>query len=82
MERIAVDLLLDGKVAFVTGASKGIGRCVAEFLAREGCDVVITARTAAQVAEAGARCAAAIAELCNAPDPEAAARAFAQAFAR
>jgi len=41
-----VDLRLEGKVAFVTGASKGIGRCVAEFLAREGCDVVITARTA------------------------------------
>jgi NAD(P)-dependent dehydrogenase (short-subunit alcohol dehydrogenase family) len=41
-----VDLRLDGKVAFVTGASKGIGRSVAEFLAREGCDVVITARTA------------------------------------
>ena len=41
-----MDLRLDGKVAFVTGASKGIGRCAAEFLAREGCDVVITARTA------------------------------------
>jgi 3-oxoacyl-[acyl-carrier protein] reductase len=40
-----VDLRLDGKVAFVTGASKGIGRCVAEHLAREGSDVVITART-------------------------------------
>ncbi len=36
-----MDLRLDGKVACVTGASKGIGRCVAEFLAREGCDVVI-----------------------------------------
>ena len=42
-----MDLRLEGKVAFITGASKGIGRCVAEFLAREGCDVVITARTAA-----------------------------------
>ena len=39
-----MDLRLDGKVAFVTGASKGIGRCVAESLAREGSDVVITAR--------------------------------------
>ena len=38
---VVVDLQLDGKVAFVTGASKGIGRCVAEFLAREGCNVVI-----------------------------------------
>ena len=41
-----MDLRLRGKVAFVTGASKGIGRCVAEHLAREGADVVITARTA------------------------------------
>jgi 3-oxoacyl-[acyl-carrier protein] reductase len=39
-----MDLQLTGKVAFVTGASKGIGREVARTLAREGCDVVITAR--------------------------------------
>jgi 3-oxoacyl-[acyl-carrier protein] reductase len=46
-----VDLRLDGKVAFVTGASKGIGRCVAEHLAREGCGVVITARNAEPLAK-------------------------------
>ncbi len=41
-----MDLQLAGKVAFITGASKGIGRAVAEHLAQEGADVVITARTA------------------------------------
>jgi len=53
-----VDLRLDGKVAFITGASKGIGRCVAEALAREGCDVAITARTAGPLKAAAEKIAA------------------------
>jgi thiamine-phosphate pyrophosphorylase len=40
----------------------------------------ITAATAAQVAAAGARCAASIAELCRASDPEAAVRTMSHAF--
>jgi NAD(P)-dependent dehydrogenase (short-subunit alcohol dehydrogenase family) len=57
-EGVAVDLRLDGKVAVVTGASKGIGRCVADFLAREGCDLVITARTTAPLEAAAEKIAA------------------------
>ena len=38
---------LDGQLALVTGASRGIGAAVAEALGREGAHVILTARTAA-----------------------------------
>jgi 3-oxoacyl-[acyl-carrier protein] reductase len=49
-----MELRLAGKVALVTGSSRGIGRSVAETLATEGCDVVLHGRDQAALAEAEA----------------------------
>jgi len=46
-----MDLALRGKVALITGSSRGIGRAIAEMLASEGCAVVLTGRDAAALAE-------------------------------
>ncbi len=39
-----MDLGLEGKVAIVTGGSRGIGAAVSLVLARQGCDVALTCR--------------------------------------
>ena len=46
-----MNLGLSGKKAIVTGATRGIGRAIAETLADEGVDVAICARNADQVNE-------------------------------
>lgn len=46
-----MDLGLDGKLALVTASSGGIGRCVAETLAREGCGVIVHGRNPQAVQE-------------------------------
>src|SRR4051794_1880588 len=46
-----MDLGLEGRVALVTGASKGIGRAIAAELVREGAKVAISSRSAERIEE-------------------------------
>ena len=48
-------LRLSGKVAVITGASRGIGYAVARTLAIEGCDVVITGREPGNLTKAASQ---------------------------
>src|SRR5665647_1778500 len=41
---MVLDLQLAGKIALVTGASVGLGRCIAHMLAKEGCQLILVAR--------------------------------------
>lgn len=44
-----MDLQLTGKVALVVASSKGLGKAIAGQLTAEGCDVMLTSRTADQL---------------------------------
>jgi 7-alpha-hydroxysteroid dehydrogenase len=80
---------LDGRVAVVTGAGRGLGAAIAVALAEAGADVVIAARTAdqldavaAQVQAAGRRAVAVAADLADLDATAALADAAQDAFGR
>jgi len=72
-----MELGLDGKIALVTGSSRGIGRGIALALAAEGCDVMLTGRddkaldeVAAAIRSKGRRAAIAVLDLREESAPE------------
>src|SRR5215469_7904553 len=50
-----MDLKLAGKIVLVTGSSRGIGLATAQAFATEGCRLVLSARSAAQLAAAASK---------------------------
>jgi len=63
---------LTGKVAVVTGSTKGIGLAIAERLVNEGASVVISARTKSDVEDVAARLGeSAFGAACDVADPDA-----------
>src|SRR5260221_12276655 len=77
---------LEGRIALISGASRGIGRAIARGFAAEGAAIAVTARSeaelqslAAEVEQAGGRAIAIQADL---SDPAAPARVVAQVIER
>jgi NAD(P)-dependent dehydrogenase (short-subunit alcohol dehydrogenase family) len=84
---LSMNLGLEGKVAFVSGGSKGIGRACCELLAAEGCKVMVAARggdaveqTVAVLREAGGIASGVVADLTLAQDVQRAVQAARQLY--
>ncbi len=83
-------LSLEGKIALVTGASKGVGKGIALELAREGCEVAVNYRsdlagaesTAAEIRALGRRAAVVAADVGQAAGVQAMCRFVADQFGR
>jgi len=65
---------LEGKIAVITGASRGLGKAVATLFAREGAKVVLAARSSQDIEQNAADLRAerleAVAHACDVSDPE------------
>src|SRR5271165_7200570 len=78
-------LRLQGKVAVVTGGSRGIGQAIARVLAAEGCAVVIAGRDGSSLARSATRISRKVRGrgkvvplVCDVRDPESVASLFAK----
>ncbi len=68
-----MDLQIAGKVALVTGGSKGIGRAIAAELAAEGCRVAVSSRSRSRIDATAAAVVGATGFVFDSQDPDAAA---------
>ena len=81
--------VLNGKVAIVTGASRGIGRHIALAFAREGADLVVNATNTAllqslagEIAALGRKCVIAVGSVADSQTAQDMVRAALDAFGR